>query len=598
MSLEPLPDFPAANETSAQPLDAGASAARWKVLVDAIEQLSAARNFARIIDIVKSASRRIASADGATVVLREGNLCYYVDEDAISPLWKGHKFPMHSCISGWAMLNKQVAIIPDIYVDDRIPHDAYRPTFVKSLVMTPVRVEDPLAAIGAYWARQYVPDPVEVELLQSLARATAIAISNVNLEISLREAAVKAEHQAVEIERASQEMQQAAQRQHQAEEQLRQSQKMEAIGQLTGGIAHDFNNLLTIVVGNLDALLPRLKQMNERALAEEALGGALRGAELTRQLLMFARRQDLAPAPTDVGRKLQETGAMLRRTLGDTISLTVKVPADLWWCHTDAGQLENALLNIAINARDAMPEGGPLTIEASTVAIDAALSDGRAEITPGDYVKISITDSGCGIPADIRDRVFEPFFTTKNVGQGTGLGLAMVYGFAKQSGGHLTLYSEVGVGTTINLYLPRAQTAAVVTSRSDGFPVARVGHETVLVVDDHDAVRKVSCATLKELGYQVLEARDAGEAIDILHRRSPIDLVFTDIAMPGGLNGFDLAKHVVHNHPTVKVVLVSGFAENASRERGNVPAHIKMLSKPFRRQELADCIRDTLDAQL
>ena len=593
MSLEYIQDQPAANETIAQPLHAGANSARWKILVDAIEQLSAARNFARIIDIVKHAGRRIASADGATVVLREGNLCYYVDEDAISPLWKGHKFPMHSCISGWAMANKQVAVVPDIYADARIPHDAYRPTFVKSLVMIPVRVEDPLAAIGAYWANNYTPDAAEVELLESLARATAIAISNVNLEISLREAAVKAEHQAVEIERASQEMQQSVLRQRQAEEQLRQAQKMEAIGQLTGGIAHDFNNLLTIVVGNLDALIPRLNAGDDRGLAEEALGGALRGAELTRQLLMFARRQDLAPAPTDVGRKLQETGAMLRRTLGDAISLTIKAPHDLWWCQTDAGQLENALLNIAINARDAMPNGGPLTIEASPVHFDDV--DAHADLAPGDYVKISITDSGQGIPADIRERVFEPFFTTKGAGQGTGLGLAMVYGFAKHSGGHVSLYSEMGVGTTVNLYLPRAQAEAAAQPRNDGFPVARVGHETILVVDDHEAVRKVSTSTLKELGYQVIEAGDAGEAIDILHRRSPIDLVFTDIAMPGGLSGFDLAKHVVHNHPKTKVVLVSGFAENASRERGNVPAHIKLLSKPFRRQELAECIRDTLD---
>jgi signal transduction histidine kinase len=598
LSREPIPDLPTATQSSAEPQPRGADAARWKILVDAIEQLSAARNFARIIDIVKHAARRVASADGATVVLREDNLCYYVEEDAISPLWKGHKFPMHSCISGWAMANRQVVVVPDIYADARIPHDAYRPTFVKSLVMIPVRVEDPLAAIGTYWAKPYVPDAAEVELLESLARATAIAISNVNLETSLREAALRAEQQAAEIERAAQEMQQAAARQHDAEAQLRQAHKMEAIGQLTGGIAHDFNNLLTVVVGNLDTLIPRLQQVEERKLAEEALSGALRGAELTRQLLMFARRQDLAPAPTDVSHLLQDTGTMLRRTLGDAITLSIKVPTDLWWCQIDAGQLENALLNIAINARDAMPEGGALTIEASPLHIDAALLDGRSEIGPGDYVKISVTDSGCGIPADIRERVFEPFFTTKNVGEGTGLGLAMVYSFAKQSDGHVSLYSEVGVGTTINLYLPRSLVEGDVRPGGDGFPVARVGHETILVVDDHDAVRQMSSATLTGLGYQVIEARDAGEAIDILHRHTPIDLVFTDIAMPGGLSGFDLAKHVVHNHPKTKVVLVSGFAENASRERGNVPAHIKLLAKPFRRQELADCIRDTLDAPL
>lgn len=596
VSAAPMFQSLAANETIAQPLDA-ASGARWRVLVEAIEQLSAARNFARITDIVKHAGRRIASADGATVVLREGDLCYYVDEDAISPLWKGHKFPMRSCISGWAMNNRQVAIVPDIYADSRIPHDAYRPTFVRSLVMIPVRVDDPLAAIGAYWATHYTPSAAEVELLESLARATATAISNVNLEISLREAAVRAEHQTVEIERAHQATQAAALRHSQAEDLLRQSQKMEAIGQLTGGIAHDFNNLLSIVVGNLDTLIPRLSRSDDRDLAEEALNGALRGSDLTRQLLMFARRQDLAPISTDIAHKLQDTGRMLRRTLGDAISLSVKVPSDLWWCLTDAGQLDNALLNIAINARDAMTAGGPLTIEASNVHVDAALPDGRSDIAPGDYVKISVTDTGSGIPAEIRDRVFEPFFTTKSAGQGTGLGLAMVYGFAKQSGGHLSLYSELGIGTTVNLYLPRAEPERMmVTTRIEGFPVPRVGHETILVVDDHDAVRKMSCTTLKELGYQVIEACDASEAIDILLRRSPIDLVFSDIAMPGGLSGFDLAKHVVHNHPKTKVVLVSGFAENASRDRGNVPEHIRLLSKPFRRQELAECIRDTLDA--
>nr|WP_298689891.1 ATP-binding protein [uncultured Dongia sp.] len=568
----------------------------WHILIDAIEKLSAARNFARVIDIVKQAARQIAGADGATVVLREGEHCYYVDEDAISPLWKGHKFPMNSCISGWAMTNRAVAVIPDIYLDDRIPHDAYRPTFVKSLVMVPVRVDDPLAAIGVYWAKQFTPGPDEIALLESLARATATAIANVNLEISLRETAAKAEAQAEQIRLARETSQTATARQAHIEEQLRQAQKMEAIGQLTGGIAHDFNNLLSIIVGNLDTLTPRLRDPVERDLANEALNGALRGAELTKQLLMFARRQELAPAPTDVGLLMRESATLLGRTLGDSIAVTVSAASDLWLCLADPNQIDMAVLNLAINARDAMPDGGTLTIETSNVHLDASYADSKPEVMAGDYVKIAVSDTGCGMAPDVLQRVFEPFFTTKNAGQGTGLGLSMVYGFAKQSGGHLSIYSEVGFGTTVNLYLPRAtQAMQPALRKEDDFPLSRIGHEIILVVDDHDAVRKTSVMALKGLGYHVLEAKDAGEAIDILASRTKVDLVFSDVAMPGGLSGFDLAKHVLFNHPTTKVVLVTGFAEGAARDRGNVPAHVKLLSKPFRRAELAGCIRDTLD---
>lgn len=570
--------------------------ATWHTLIDAIEQLSAARNFARVIDIVKHAARKISGADGVTIVLREGQSCYYVDEEAIGPLWKGHKFPMSSCISGWAMLNKQSVVVPDIYADPRIPHDAYRPTFVKSLVMIPVRLEDPLAAIGAYWARHYVPDAEEVALLESLARATATAIANVNLEASLREMAAAATEQAEEIRRAYDEVKQNAARQQHVEDQLRQAQKMEAVGQLTGGIAHDFNNILSIVVGNLESLVGRLADPISRELAEEAIGGALRGSELTKQLLIFARRQQLDPTPTDITRLLKESGVMLGRMLGDTITVTVNTPQGLWPCLADPNQIETAILNLAINARDAMPDGGALTIEASNVHLDASYAGSKQEVTEGDYVRIAVSDTGSGMPPEILERVFEPFFTTKKPGHGTGLGLSMVYGFAKQSGGHLGAYSEMGLGTTVNLYLPRAMAeAAAVAPMDDKFPLSRIGHETILVVDDQDAVRKTAVMGLKDLGYHVLEARDAGEAIDLLAKKVRIDLVFSDIAMPGGLSGFDLAKHVLHNHPQIKVILVTGFAEGAARDRGNVPEQVRLLSKPYRRHELASCIRDVLD---
>jgi signal transduction histidine kinase len=568
----------------------------WRMLVEAIEQLSAARNFARVIDIVKHTARGISGADGVTVVLREGELCYYVDEEAIGPLWKGHKFPMQSCISGWAMLNKQSVVVPDIYADPRIPHDAYRPTFVKSLVMIPVRVEDPLAAIGAYWARHYIPDAEEVALLESLARVTATAIANVNLETSLRALAATANEQTAEIRRAYEDAQKNAARQQHVEEQLRQAQKMEAVGQLTGGLAHDFNNILSIVIGNLESLMARVKDPIERELAEEAIAGALRGSELTKQLLIFARRQKLDPAPTDVGPMLKESSIMLGRMLGDTITVGANVAAGLWPCLADSNQIETALLNLAINARDAMPEGGTLTIEASNAHLDASYAGSRQEVTAGDYVKIAVSDTGTGMPPEILERVFEPFFTTKRAGQGTGLGLSMVYGFAKQSGGHLAAYSEMGLGTTINLYLPRAASdAKVAAAVPEPFPLSRIGHETVLVVDDQDAVRKTAVMALKDLGYHVLEASDAGEAIDLLAKPAPIDLVFSDVAMPGGLSGFDLARHVLHNCPKTKVVLVTGFAEGAARDRGNVPEQVRLLSKPYRRHELASCIREVLD---
>jgi signal transduction histidine kinase/CheY-like chemotaxis protein len=382
-----------------------------------------------------------------------------------------------------------------------------------------------------------------------------------------------------------------------AEASLRQAQKMEAVGQLTGGIAHDFNNLLSVVIGNIDTLLENLSRQGDIELANEALNGALRGASLTQQMLAFARRQALVPKVLDLGTHLPQIAAMLRRTLGEDISVADYCAKDLWPCLVDSSQLDSVLLNFAINARDAMPQGGNLTIEASNIQFDALYAASNAEVTPGDYIRIAVSDNGQGIDPAVLGRVMEPFFTTKAPGQGTGLGLSMAFGFAKQSGGHLKIYSELGHGTTINLYLPRALTAStgVVAETAAASPRSR-GHETVLLVDDNEAVRKTAARQLADLGYRVIEAENAATALDILSRGEKIHLLFSDIVMPGGLNGFDLASKVAELYPTLRVLLVTGFAEAAVKGRPGANGDIQLLSKPYRRQDLARRIREILDA--
>lgn len=377
---------------------------------------------------------------------------------------------------------------------------------------------------------------------------------------------------------------------------LRQAQKMEAVGQLTGGVAHDFNNLLSVVIGNIDTLLPHLKAPDDIDLANEALNGALRGAALTRQMLAFARRQALDPKNIDLAQHLPQIATMLRRTLGENIAVTSHCASDLWPCLVDAGQLDSVLLNFAINARDAMPSGGNLTIEASNIHLDGQYAATNAEVTPGDYVRIAVTDDGQGIPPEILGRVMEPFFTTKAPGQGTGLGLSMAFGFAKQSGGHLKIYSEVGHGTTINLYLPRAGmgTEQPAAGRIESTSLPK-GRETILVVDDNEAVRKTAARQLDDLGYQVIEAANGHDALDLLARGNGIDLLFSDVVMPGGLSGFDLAAKATELYPALRILLVTGFAEAAIKNSAAKGADVQLLSKPYRRQELAERIRKMLD---
>ncbi len=379
------------------------------------------------------------------------------------------------------------------------------------------------------------------------------------------------------------------------ETQLRQAQKMESVGQLTGGVAHDFNNLLAVIIGNLDLLQDELEAMPEaRQLAQDALQAGLRGAELTRRLLAFARNQPLNPRPFDLNGLVTGIMDMLSRTLGEQIEIEVIPAQDLWLGLADPSQVESALTNLAINARDAMPDGGRLTIETANKHLDESYAAESIDVTPGDYVMLAVSDSGAGIPPDILDRVVEPFFTTKEEGKGTGLGLSMIYGFAKQSRGHMRLYSEVGHGTTVRLYLPRAAPGATVVEEAPADSADEgTGDATILVVEDNAEVRRVVARQLGGLGYRVIESANAAAALQALATET-VDLLFTDVIMPGGMTGIELAGQARRLRPGLKVLVTSGFAEASLNLGGEAGGDIGVLSKPYRKEELARHVRRAL----
>ena len=378
---------------------------------------------------------------------------------------------------------------------------------------------------------------------------------------------------------------------------LRQAQRMESLGQLTGGVAHDFNNLLQVISGNLQ-LLRREVAGNERAekRVQSAIGGVTRGAKLASQLLAFGRRQPLEPKVLNIGRFIKGMDDMLRRALGEEIELETVISGGLWNAMVDPGQIENAILNLGINARDAMAGGGRLTIEAGNAMLDDDYARSHEEVQPGQYVMVAVTDTGSGIAPELLERVFEPFFSTKPEGKGTGLGLSMVYGFVKQSGGHVKIYSEVGQGTTIKLYLPRVHQAEDALADETAAPV-RGGTETVLVVEDDDEVRETAVGLLTDLGYRVLKAREAMGALSIVESGMPIDVLFTDVVMPGPLRSPELARKAKERLPRLAVLFTSGYTENAIVHGGRLDRGVELLSKPYTREALARKIRHVLANQ-
>jgi signal transduction histidine kinase/CheY-like chemotaxis protein len=385
----------------------------------------------------------------------------------------------------------------------------------------------------------------------------------------------------------------------QAEEQLRQSQKMEAVGQLTGGIAHDFNNLLQGIMGSLDLAKSRIAQGrigDLDRLINGATTSASRAAALTHRLLAFSRRQPLDPKPVRANQLVASMEDLLRRTLGERIDLELVLAGGLWTTLCDANQLENALLNLAINARDAMPDGGKLTIETCNAHLDSVYAASQRDVTPGQYVCLCVTDTGTGMPPEVAERAFDPFFTTKPTGQGTGLGLSMIYGFARQSEGYVKIYSEVGQGTTIKLYLPRHHGE---TGRDDSIPELGDHHaaeegETVLVVEDETVVRNLIVEVLGDLGYQALEAIDGPSGLEILRSPRRIDLLVTDIGLPG-LNGRQVADAARLERPGLKVLFMTGYAENAALAGGFLEPGMAMITKPFAIEQLVTRIRGIVE---
>jgi signal transduction histidine kinase/ActR/RegA family two-component response regulator len=387
-----------------------------------------------------------------------------------------------------------------------------------------------------------------------------------------------------------------------AQGQVHQLQKMQAVGQLTGGIAHDFNNMLAIVIGSLDIALRRLSGSEHPQLAQlmrTAADGARKAAALTSRLLAFARQQPLEPKVADANQLVAQMSELLRRTLGETVQLETVLAGGLWRVFADSAQIESSLVNLCLNARDAMPRGGRLTIETANTELDDPYARAHDEVAAGQYVMISVTDTGTGMAPEVLERAFEPFYTTKGVGQGSGLGLSQVFGFIKQSKGHVKIYSELGHGTCVKVYLPRYVATSPQTGRKPALQsLMQVagGKETILVVEDEREVRATSVAALQELGYKTLEAANGREALSVIETTSGVDLLFTDIVMPE-MSGRQLADAVLRIRPSIKVLYTTGYTRNAIVHNGVVDNNVSFLAKPFSIDALARKVRDVLDGK-
>jgi CheY-like chemotaxis protein len=372
---------------------------------------------------------------------------------------------------------------------------------------------------------------------------------------------------------------------------------MEALGQLTGGVAHDFNNLLAVITGNLEiagehaAGVPVLDRAINRAMTAAEIA-----ADLTQRLLAFARRRPLLPQLLDVNRLVQDMRDLLRRSIGADVEIEIVACPDLWQTNADRSQLENSIINLAVNARDAMPEGGKLTIETANIYLDSDYARRNPGVTPGQYVLLEVMDTGTGMEAEVADRAFEPFFTTKEIDEGSGLGLSMIYGFARQSGGHVKIFSAENHGTSVWLCLPRAdapEAAAAPVANPSQLPR---GHETILVVEDNAAVREVVITQLESLGYRAIPAEDGPAALRLLAATAGIDLLFTDLVMPNGLSGRQLAEEVVRARPGIRVLFTSGYPSWAGRQVVDLGPGGPLLQKPYKKKQLAEKVREVLDA--
>jgi signal transduction histidine kinase len=380
-----------------------------------------------------------------------------------------------------------------------------------------------------------------------------------------------------------------------AEAQIRQVQKMDAIGQLTGGVAHDFNNILTVITGTIGILAEAVADKPDLAAIARLIDEAAeRGANLTKHLLAFSRKQPLQPTEVDINGLMLEAAKLLHPTLGEHIEITPILADDAWAAMVDPNQLTTAILNLALNARDAMPNGGKLALESRNVYLDEGYAGMNSEVTVGHYVMVAVSDSGTGIPSHLLEKVFDPFFTTKGVGKGTGLGLSMVFGFVKQSGGHIKIYSEEGHGTSVKIYLPRATGSTQTAAEAQASSKIAGGNELILIVEDDAMVRKYVRTQIGGLGYATLEAANGAEALEVIDANAQIDLLFTDVIMPGAMNGRQLVDEALKRRPGLKTLFTSGYTENAIVHHGRLDSGVLLLAKPYRKSELARMIRTAL----
>jgi PAS domain S-box-containing protein len=572
-----------------------------EVLNRAGSALAAENNLENLIQIVTDAGIELTGAEfGAFFynVEDEAGASYMLYTLSGAPAEAFAKYPMprKTAVFGPTFEGEGIVRSPDITKDPRYGHNEpylgmpedHLP--VRSYMAVPVRARSGDVIGGLFFGHAEVGVFSEQSErgLEGLAAEAAVAMDNIRL---VNELQTLNEH-------LEQEVQAEVERRASAEEALRQAQKMEAVGQLTGGIAHDFNNLLAGISGSLELIERRLSQGKTEGIERFISGAqtsAQRAAALTQRLLAFSRRQTLDPRPTDANRLVLGMEDLIHRTVGPAIRVEVVGAAGLWPIMVDQAQLESALLNLAINARDAMPDGGRLIIETANRWLDERAAHER-DIPPGQYISICVTDTGTGIASDIADRIFDPFFTTKPIGQGTGLGLSMIHGFIRQSGGQIRVYSEADQGTTMCLYLPR-----YVGEQCDEEPAIRTeipemgSGETVLVIDDEPTVRMLIVDVLEEAGYTALEAEDGPAGIKLLQAGARIALLITDVGLPGGMNGRQVADAARELQPDLKVLFVTGYAENAAISNGHLAPGMAVITKPFVMAELARKITEMIE---
>ncbi|WP_028055638.1 ATP-binding protein [Sphingobium bisphenolivorans] len=546
-----------------------ALAARWSIAAEAMEALAGARSLDAVTNVLRAFARRAVGADGIAIVLRDDDRCHYIAEDSMEPLWAGQRFPAASCVSGWAMEHGQTAVIADIFDDPRVPVEAYRTTFVRSMLMVPIGRIEPFAAIGAYWSEFGQPTDNEIALLEALARAASTAIENGRLFEALEalngELDQRMRERTAELERA--------------QESLRQAQKLDMLGQLTGHVAHDFNNLLMPIVGGLDLILSGKRPDAIERHASIAMQAAESAQTLVQRLLTFARRQPLSAAAVELPALLDGMRGLLSSTLGPRIEVAIDLPATLPAVHADAHLLEVAILNLAVNSRDAMPGGGKLSI-----AGEVRRSRLPAGLAPGRYMCLTIKDDGVGMSPSVLASAMEPFFTTKPSGHGTGLGLSMVHGLAGQLGGTVEIDSSVGKGTSVRLWLPVERVAAAKGGTPAAAPFAERHPGKVLLVEDNELVRNSTREMLAEMGYQVVDTERAELALGMIEGGERFDLLITDHIMPG-MTGVELALRVRVDHPHIALLIMSGY-EGIDLIAPDIPR----VSKPFRHKHLEACI--------